>query len=132
MEQERSPAGTPATRAMGKAISGFMGEAGVKTPKLARLSGVPQGSLRRYVAGERSPDMDQLVLIAAALQIGWKDLVGRADSILLKEHGGTYPLSDLRPGSRSAIKPGDAPGINDDAVANSLRTLANGDDAADD
>lgn len=132
MEQEQSPGGTPATRAMGKAISGLMGEAGVSRPKLALLTGIPLGSLRRYVQGDRSPDMDQLVLIADSLGAKWTELIERADAILLRESGGVYPRSELRPGSRSKIEPGDAPGITTPDVASSLRELANGDDADDD
>jgi transcriptional regulator with XRE-family HTH domain len=132
MEQERSRVGTPATRAMGSAISGFMGEAGVSKPVLAEITGIPFGTLRRYVDGIRPPDTDQLVLIAAALNVRWPDIVLRADAILMKETGGVYPREELRARSRgSQIKAGDAPGITPD-VAEKLRGIVNDEESGDD
>jgi transcriptional regulator with XRE-family HTH domain len=118
---------------MGAAIRGFMGEAGLSTPQLSVRSGIPLGTLRRYTDGTGSPDTDQLILIADSLGVRWADLIVRADDILLKEHGGQYPRSELRPRARggSQIKAGDAPGITPD-VAEKLRSIVNDEESGDD
>lgn len=130
MEQEQPRSGTPATEAMGAALRGVMGEKNVSVPDLAKASGIPFGTLRRYTQGLKSPNSDQLILIADALGVRWAELIGRADDILLRESGGTYPKEALRHRQKS-IEPGATPGLTA-SRAELLSRIANGEESSDD
>lgn len=57
-------------------IKMFMKEKGLSQKELAKLSGITEASMSKYLSGERTPRIDVIVNLANALQITTDELIG--------------------------------------------------------
>ncbi|WP_169240835.1 helix-turn-helix domain-containing protein [Bifidobacterium olomucense] len=83
---------TSSSIALIRAIEAFEAEAGIRTPALAKESGIPLTTLRKILTLKSAVDYEQLRKISGALNIKVSELVARAEDIAaragLEDKGG--------------------------------------------